>query len=231
MILTSITSGSAKTVVLNLSYNGMSSREAAVIAEFLNSNPSLAFLDLDDNQFDDADAALLANSLLRNTFLREISVENENNGMKESGRLAFLRAIFDVSSLSSCAASNHTCTVHGIERDISILNLKEKTSLNNKWIKIFAILALSGEEPFINTALLRGVPAQLIPLILDKCNGKVTKPKLNTKRKGKMTDIYLELTNTTRCQKHEVWDSLGSMKPLNCMYDLTKSWVVPKIFV
>ncbi|EJK55356.1 hypothetical protein THAOC_24918 [Thalassiosira oceanica] len=223
MILTSITSGSAKTVVLNLSYNGMSSREAAVIAEFLNSNPSLAFLDLDDNQFDDADAAVLANSLLRNTFLREIFVEN--NGMKESGRLAFLRAIFDVSSLSSCAASNHTCRVYGFERDISVLNMNKKSSLNNKWRKIFAILALSGEDSFINTALLRDVPAQLIPMILDKCTVKVTKPN------RELTDIYLELTNTTRSQKHDVWDSLGEMKPLSCMHNLMRSLVVPLIFV
>ncbi|EJK59876.1 hypothetical protein THAOC_19849 [Thalassiosira oceanica] len=216
------TSGSANEAELSLRGNRMSSREAAVIAEFLNSNPSLAHLRLDDNQFDDTDAAVLANSLLRNSFLRRISVEN--NGMKENGRLTFLRAVFDVSSLSSCAASNHTCRVYGIERDISVLNSYGSVS-QNKWRKIFAMLTLSGEESFINTALLRDVPAQLIPVILDKCTDKITKPN------RELTDLYLELTNATRCQKHDVWDSLEETKTLNCMYNLTKSRVVPSIFV
>lgn len=88
---------------LLLSDNGMSSREAVVAAEFLSSNPFLSCLDLSNNRFDDADAAVLANTLSINTRLRSISVGN--NEIKESGRLAFLRAIFDVSSLASADSS------------------------------------------------------------------------------------------------------------------------------
>ncbi|EJK47321.1 hypothetical protein THAOC_33967, partial [Thalassiosira oceanica] len=161
LILGTVTTAGAMTMtVLALLCNGMSSQEAAVIAKFLSSNPSLTHLYLDKNRFDDADAAVLANSLSNNTSLREISVEN--NVMKEDGRLAFLRAIFDVSSLSSCAASNHNCRVYGFERDISVLNKDESTSVN-KWSKIFVTLALSSEDSFINTALLRGVPAPTYP--------------------------------------------------------------------
>ncbi|EJK57393.1 hypothetical protein THAOC_22563, partial [Thalassiosira oceanica] len=223
LILGTVTAVGERDALLNLCDNWMSSREAAIIATFLNSNPSLNHLCLDENLFDDADAAVLANSLLRNTSLKEISVEN--NGMKENGRLAFLRAIFDVSSLHACAASNHTCSVDGLERDISILNSHKSDSVN-KWRKIFAMLALSSEDSFINTALLRGVPAQLIPMILDKCNDEWC-----TDDYQELTDIYLELTNTARCQKHDDWDSLGKRKSLNCMYNLMKSWVVPSIFV
>ena len=225
MILASITTGSAKDVQLCLNDNGMSSREAGVVAEFLTSNLSLArlHLNLEDNQFNDADAAVLANALSGNTYLRNIWVED--NSIKEGGRLAFLRAIFDVSSLSSCAASNHTCRVRGLERDISVINSYESASVN-KWSKIFAMLALSSGDSFINTALLRGVPAQLIPVILNKCNGGFA-----GKNQKLVTDLYLELTNTTRCQQHDVWDNLGKMKSLNCMHNLMKSWVVPSIFV
>ncbi|EJK55909.1 hypothetical protein THAOC_24299 [Thalassiosira oceanica] len=221
-ILASTTSGIAKEVGLQLNDNGMSSREAAVIASFLNSNPSLSYLRSDDNQFNNVDAAVLASSLSSNTHLRHISVEN--NEIHENGRLAFLRAIFDVSSLHACAASNHYCSVDGLERDISILNSHKSDSVN-KWRKIFAMLALSSEDSFINTALLQGVPAQLIPMILVKCNQGFANSSKD------LTDIYLELTNTTRCQKHDVWDSLGERKSLNCMYNLMKSWVVPSIFV
>ena len=149
-----------------------------------------------------------------------------SNEIKERGRLAFLRAVFDVSSLSSCAASNHTCRVYGLERDISVLNSYQSSAIN-KWSKIVAMLTLSGEDSFINTSLLRGVPAQLIPVILAKvidvgCSDDIQE----------LTDMYLELTNTTRSRKHDVWDSLGEeRKSINCMYSLMRSWVVPSIFV
>ncbi|EJK58862.1 hypothetical protein THAOC_20978, partial [Thalassiosira oceanica] len=212
MFLTSITIGSAKEVALGLDFNGMSSREAVIIAEFLNSNPSLAGLNLDDNRFDDADAAVLAGSLSNNTQLANIWI-GRNSEIKENGRLAFLRAVFDVSSLSSCAASNHACRVLGLERDISVLNRHESASVN-KWSKIFAMLALSSEDSFINTALLRGVPAQLIPMILDKCNDVGC-----TDDDHELTDLYLEVTGATRCHKHDIWDSLGETKSLNCIRD------------
>ena len=86
-------------------------------------NPYLAGLYLDRNQFNGADAAVLADALSGNTHLRNIWIDK--NEIKEDGRLAFLRVIFDVSSLSSCAASNHTFGVHGLERDISVINHKQ----------------------------------------------------------------------------------------------------------
>ncbi|EJK53199.1 hypothetical protein THAOC_27419, partial [Thalassiosira oceanica] len=215
MILGSITTVSEQDTILRLNDNGMSSREAAVISSILTSNPCLSQLEMDGNRFDDADATGLADALSSNTHLSHISVEN--NGIKEDGRLAFLRATFDISSLSSCAASNHTCTVDGLERDISAINSYESAP-RNKWNKIVTMLALSSEDSFINTSLLRGVPAQLIPVILDKCN-------LGFANSSKdLTDLYLELTNTTRCQNHDVWDSLEETKSLNCMYNLTRSW-------
>ncbi|EJK60172.1 hypothetical protein THAOC_19522 [Thalassiosira oceanica] len=216
IILMSISSGSAKKVTLDLSDNEMSSREAAVIASFLNSNPSFTLLELDGNEFNDADAVLLANALTSNTHLWTIEV-GRNSEIKENGRLAFLRAIFDITSLSSCASSNHTCRVEGLERDISVLN-SYKSVPRNKWRKIFAMLALSSEDSFINTSLLRGVPAQLIPMILGNCNHGLSNSSKD------LTDLYLELTNTTRCQKHDVWDSLKETKSLNCMYNLMRSW-------
>ncbi|EJK43786.1 hypothetical protein THAOC_37736, partial [Thalassiosira oceanica] len=182
-VLASTTSGSAKEVGLHLYGNGMSSREAAIIAEFLNSNPSLAYLWLDDNQFNNADAAVLASSLSNNTQLRSIWINKCR--IQEDGRLAFLRAVFDVSSLSSCAASNHTCRVHGFEQDISVLNMKKQSTLN-KWNKILAMLALSSEDSFINTALLRGVPVKLIPVMLDKFNYEWC-----TDDYHELTDVYL----------------------------------------
>ena len=146
----------------------MSSQEAPIIAESLTSNLSIAKLCLSSNCFDDADAAMLANSLSRNTNLRSLSISG-NDAIKLNGRLAFLRALFDVASLASCAASNHTCQVLGFKNGISALNSYKESSFN-KWEKIFAMLALSSEDSFINTSLLSGVPACLMPVLLEKVN-------------------------------------------------------------
>ena len=209
-------------VEADLEGNGMSSREAPIIAEHLASNPPLARLFLKANRFDDTDAAVLANSLSSNTNLRVLNIEQNN--VKEEGRLVLLRAIFDVTSLASCAASNHTCNVSGLEQDISDLNDYFGSSIN-KWDKIFTMLALSSEDLFIDTALLNGVPCTLIPVLLDKANDQ------SKEGKSQLTDLYLELTGTTRCRKHDVWDNLEHTRLLSCVYELVREWVAPSIYV
>ena len=223
MILASVNTAGAQGVSLCLDGNGMSSREAAVIAEFLSSNSNFKELDLSDNLFEDADAVLLANALSSNTNLRVLVLDNmEING---NGRLAFLRETFDVSSLVSCAAMNHTCRVDGLEEHISDLN-SYKSASRNKWEKIFAMLALSSGDVFMNTTLLRGVPAKLIPVLLDWASDHVK----DGEDSPQLTDLYLELSNTARRNKHDVWDNLGNTRTLNCVYELMRGWVVSLIF-
>ena len=213
----------SNTEEVNLAENGMSAHEAPIIAGFLNANPPLARLNLDDNRFDDADAAVLANVLSSNTNLTALGVSG-NTAIKSNGRLAFLRVMFDVSSLASCAASNQTCRVMGLEQDISALNCYTEASYN-KWDKIFAMLALSSEDAFINTALLSEIPASLMPVLLDRADD------LDEKAVSGITDIYLELTDIKRCRKHYVWDNLGEKRRLSCVYELFRSLVVPSIYV
>ncbi|EJK75958.1 hypothetical protein THAOC_02302 [Thalassiosira oceanica] len=220
-ILTSTTAGRAERVMLMLQENAMSSSDAPTIANFLASDPPLRLLSLAGNLFDGNDATVLANSLSSNTNLRLLDIGRNNT--KDEGRLAFLRAIFDVSSLASCAASNHTCQIRGVF--IWELNCDGDVPWNNKWEKIFAMLALSSEDLFINTALLRGVPASLIPVILYRASYQFEE------NNSKITDLYLELTDTNRCKQHDVWDNLGCTRPLNCMYELIRSWVVPFTYV
>ena len=211
---------------INLDGNGMSSREASTIAEILESNPSLAQLTLEKNRFDDADAAVLANSLSSNTNLEALSV-SENTEMRVNGRLAFVRAIFDVSSLASCAASNHTCRVFGFEHDISALNCYcfDEAS-DSKWEKIFAMLALSSEDSFFNLALLKDVPVSLMPVLLDRANDQIEEGDYS-----QITDLYLELTDTERSQNHDVWDDLEQTRNISCVFELVRSWVVPSLYV
>ena len=204
--------------------NGLSSREATIVAECLESNPTLATLVLDYNCFDDADAAILANSLSSNTSLKALHFGRNN--IKEEGRLALLRAIFDVSSLASCAASNHTCKLLGFWPYTSALNCFDD-GIRSKWEKIFAMLALSSKDSFINTALLSGVPSSLMPVLLDKAADQVE----DDPDDSEVTDLYLELRDTKRCQKHNVWDESARTRSLSSMYELIRNWVVPLIYV
>ena len=206
--------------------NGMSSQEAPIIAEFLNSNPPLAKLDLHDNRFDDADAATLAHSLSGNTNLESLIVLGNN--INEEGELALVRAIFDISSLNSCAASNHTCKIDGIDEKFvlsfinsNLRNIPQKV----KWDKIFAMLALSSEDSFFNAGLLNGVPASLMPVLLHRAGEQFPEEAEFCK-----TGLYLQLTGARRRQKHDDWDKLFDMKPINCVYEMMKCWVVPSIY-
>ncbi|EJK61457.1 hypothetical protein THAOC_18052 [Thalassiosira oceanica] len=210
----------SKAVFIDLDRNGMSSSEASIMAEFLASNPPLHLLTLKNNRFNDADAAVLANSLSHNTALNVLHVSGNN--IQQEGRLAFLRAIFDVSSLAACAASNHTCRIQGLGQ-VLCLNCYDEPC-DNKWEKIFAILALSGQDSFINTALLSEVPASLMPVLLYRANDQ-------DEIVSGIADLYLELTDARRCKKHDVWYGLGNKKALSCVYDLIRSWVVPSIYV
>ena len=213
----------SNTEQINLDGNGMSSREAPIIAEILESNPSLDQLTIEKNRFDDADAAVLANPLSSNTNLEALYVSG-NAEMRVNGRLAFLRAIFDVSSLASCAASNHTCRVFGFEQDISALNECDDFS-TNKWEKIFAMLALSSEDSFFNLALLKDVPVSLMPVLLDQADGQIEEGN------SRVTDLYLELTGTKRGQRHDVWDNLEQTRSISCVFELVRSCVVPSLYV
>lgn len=86
------------------------------------------------------------------------------------------------------------------------------------------MLVLSSRDSFINTTLLQGVPAKLIPVLLFWANDQIDDGN------PQLTDLYLELSNAKRCPKHDMWDNLGETKPLNCVYELMRSWVIPLIF-
>ena len=86
------------------------------------------------------------------------------------------------------------------------------------------MLVLSSEDSFINTALLIGVPASLMPVILYRANYQYEEGDSD------IADLYLELTGAKRCRKHDVWKNLEHSKSLNCMHELIRSWVVPSIY-
>ena len=147
-----------------LSDNGIDSQGAAVIASSISTNPVLKMLDVGDNNLGDNGTILLSFALEHNTNLEKIYIGNNN--ITHLGRQALIEVLFNASSLNSCANSNHTCNIFGIEHDISPINRFNDPAVNRA-MKIFTMLAGSTDRgEFFNLACLGDLSYKLIPHVL-----------------------------------------------------------------
>jgi len=92
---------------VGLGGNEIGSKGAQIISDCLAANPSINYLDLDDNLFNDDDALLFATSLNSNTNLVDLSLRGNN--FTSIGINTLYRSIFNDESLSKVSDSNHTC--------------------------------------------------------------------------------------------------------------------------
>ena len=117
---------------VGLGGNEIGSKGAFLICECLATNPSINFLDLDDNLFNDDDALLFVTSLKSNTNLVDLSLRGNN--FTSAGINTMYRSIFDDHSLSTVSDSNHTCELKlfddgepipaGIDGEVILMNDK-----------------------------------------------------------------------------------------------------------
>ena len=107
---------------LYLSNNCIRSRGAAIVSDFIASNPPfLKVFTLDNcpeiapdakiNQLGDDDIVILARALKTNTNLKRLVVRN-GTVASQAGAEAFNAVIFDYSDMNSVSGSNHTCNVN-----------------------------------------------------------------------------------------------------------------------
>jgi len=166
----------------------------------------------------DTAAALLANALKSNTNLQEIDLE-DNNGITEVGRRVLLESVFDVSSLNSCVATNHSCQIHGLTPDIPEgINEFNGPSVNRA-MKIFTILSAT-EKGYFNMNCLGDVSYKLIPNVLRLAQEFRGRPPV-------LSDFYFEQTG----QRSADWNQLNG-KPLliiTSMFELLRGWAVPSL--
>ena len=196
-----------------------------LIADFLATNPDrlLGFIILDDR----LTAGLIkkiARSLRTNTTLKHLHLKGK--GAIKDGREALLRSVFDVESLDSCHASNHTCSV--FEGDMIGGTLPENNSSDiarvNRATKICTMLVLSSKESLFDFSHFNRVPCELYPALIELAGSCA-------RDTSGLTDIYAELTGKERGPRHDMWDSLGKKRQLNCYYEMFKYLVVPSLFV
>jgi hypothetical protein len=91
---------------INLSNNNIDSLGAAMIAEYIGSNPPIEYLFLCHNLLNDDDTQLISQALKRNTHLDTLSLHTNN--FTSIGVKALLTCVFDASSLNAISESNHT---------------------------------------------------------------------------------------------------------------------------
>lgn len=196
-------------VALDLARNGIAAQGAAVIADFLATNPLLHALHLNDNHLSDADAEVLANALEFNTNLTRITVDG--NHITQIGRKHMLHALFDPTSLDSCTASNHTCWISGVD-------VNKRAPEVNRAMKIFTVMS-AADQGFFSANCLCGFSYELVPKLLRLAQEfDVATPELSA--------AYEEQTG----KKTADWNSLANYVDnlaLTSVFELFRSWVVP----
>jgi hypothetical protein len=95
---------------INLSHNNIDSLGAVKISEYIENNPPIKCLVLDNNRFNDDDAILISRALKRNTNLSRLSLVGNN--FISFGVKALVASFFDGTSLNAISESNHTCKLH-----------------------------------------------------------------------------------------------------------------------
>ena len=93
---------------INLNNNNIDSLGAVKIAKYLEDDPPLDRLSLDQNRLNDDDVILILQALKKNTELKTLSLHTTN--FTSIGVKALLTCVFDGSSLNAISESNHKLT-------------------------------------------------------------------------------------------------------------------------
>lgn len=200
---------------LRLKNNGIGAIGAPLIANFLTANPPLKVLNLNDNVLADNHAILLVRALQSNTNIKRLKIDNNN--ITAGGRQALLESVFNISSLNTCVASNHTCCIVGLNPDISNINKFDPQS-HNREMKIFTVLSAT-DEGFFNMNCLGNVLYKLIPKVL-RLAQKFTEATPD------LSEAYFEQTG----QRSADWSRLNEdTVPITSMFELLRGWAVPSL--
>jgi hypothetical protein len=96
----------SEVLYIDLRNNNIDSFGAVTIAEYLEGDPPIEYLLLDNNRLNDDDALLISQALKRNTNLIHLNLVGNN--FTSIGVKALLSCVFNSSSLNAISESNHT---------------------------------------------------------------------------------------------------------------------------
>ena len=171
MLYSLITAGGNKLVEINLTDNSIITGRSTFLHDFLNTNPPLQKLILQDNHLDNVDATFIASALQQNTNLRYIDLRE--NPITDEGTGSLKITEFDRSSLNGAASSNHTCLIIYPDND-EVMNENgtgihpEERLFNTKLVrakKIYIVLS-TGNITCSNFQQLEDAPIEVLPTLL-----------------------------------------------------------------
>jgi Ran GTPase-activating protein (RanGAP) involved in mRNA processing and transport len=154
---------------INLYNNNIDSLGAVKIAEYLEGDPPIQFINLDRNRMNDDDAILISQALKRNTNLKTIYLCSNN--LTSVGVKALLTCAFDRSSLNAISESNHTLerlVLFSCQTNVSLVDSIDRMLGLNRMQKI--VLALNGKDSLLK--YLTNVPVELIPEVFAFPHGR-----------------------------------------------------------
>ena len=141
--------------------SGISSGGSTILSDFLATNPRLTVLNLEGNELDNSDAALIANALRTNSTLRKLDLRC--NDITSIGIEALQTVLDDGSSLNTAAGSNHSCEV--ILFHIPPINVFEEIPTNRGW-KIYRLLS-SRNQAMSNVKHFDDIDVKILPNMLE----------------------------------------------------------------
>jgi hypothetical protein len=167
---------------------------AVKIAEYIEGDPPIKYLSLENNRLIDDDAILISQALRRNTNLMTLHIDTNN--FTSIGVKALLNCVFDSSSLNAISESNHTLNLMHLfsnnnDRLQDCINRMLQLDRNQK-----ICLALQNKESLLK--YLKNVPVELIPEVLafprvrivDECQHEYLNIVYSTMRWWKMPLLY-----------------------------------------
>jgi hypothetical protein len=145
---------------INLDNNNIDSLGAVKIAEYLEGDPPIHRIDIDQNCLNDDDAILILQALKRNTNLETLFIQVTN--FTTSGVKALLTCFFDSSCLNSLSESNHTLIrlwLFSEESNFNLAGCIDRLLVLDRTEKI--VLALQDKDSLLK--YLANIPLELIP--------------------------------------------------------------------
>ena len=200
-VLRSLLASNKEICRIDIVSNNMQTGGGTEISDFLATNPPLQGLSLANNRLDDNDASLIARALKRNTNLQHLQLDRNN--ITNIGYDALRNAIYDSTSLNAVAASNHSCSIEGLDLDIISNNRYGDTSELNRGRKIYSALSSRNRE---------GTNVQHLDAEFGDESLTIV-PKV------------LECVHS-----YAEYGSRDDVHPLSLMYEIFRSWKMPTLY-
>ena len=233
------------------------SKGTIIISKFLRGNDTLEELRLNNNDFNDADAVVMAAELLKNKSLKYL--ELESNKLTKFGATVFSMLIFNNTSFNIVEQCNHVCYISvgtPSPGNIRIPRINyNRCPSQSKRAKIFALLCPPYERNF-NLKYLKNIPPEIIPQVLKfvqhyppsedddhdlwRCMMSLLEhyplPKMvdvvpdeidQERNDESLIDSYLQ---TMFPRMHSMVRTTAERKSLDVMFEVYRRWAVPLLY-